>query len=218
MDLAGLLNVDDAYKLDNIIREVNQLGKAQLQILTIEDLQGEDVEHAGIKVAEAWKLGTKKADNGVLVLIAKKERKIRIEVGRGLEGDLPDVYAKRIIEDVMVPEFSHGRISNGIVQGIFQIISKVAPEYLSKRDQQKQLDTPVQVQRLSFGRFLHLAFILFSLFVVFILPRLPGSRRYYGGGWYGGGGFGGGGGGFSGGGGWSGGGGGFSGGGSSGSW
>jgi uncharacterized protein len=214
MDLAGLLNVDDNYKLDHIIRDVNQLGKAQIQILTVNDLQGDVIENASIQVTDAWKLGSKKEDNGILLMVAKQEHKIRIEVGRGLEGDLPDIYAKRIIEDVMIPEFRNGHVSNGIVQGVLQILSKVAPDYLSQRNEQRDLETTQDVKSpASIGRIIHFIFIILSLFVIFILPRFPGSRRYYGGGFYGGGG-----GGFGGGGGWSGGGGGFSGGGSSGSW
>jgi uncharacterized protein len=213
MDMAGFLDRSDQRELTRLLYDYNQQGKAQIQVLILPDLQGEPIESASIKITDAWKLGDKKKDNGILFLIAAQERRMRIEVGQGLEGTLPDITAKQIIADTVTPLFRAGRISDGIVVGVQEIIRNVDKEYaeqkLPERKQPQDDD----------GGDVILIVILFV--VILLLNRVfrggGGGGFFLGGGGFGGGGFGGG--GFGGGGGgWSGGGGGFSGGGASGSW
>ena len=179
-------------------------------------MQGYPVEDASIKIVEKWGLGSKKQDKGVLLLISLAERKIRIEVGQGLEGDLPDAIAKRIIDEVIAPHFKRQDPSRGVLEGVIQIISQVAPDFdsatefgVSPKRQKKGVSTNGLVLML-----------LIALFLLRMLTRLGGMGGGGGGFLGGGGGWSGGGGGWSSGGGssWSGGGGGFSGGGASGSW
>lgn len=214
VDKAGILRTQDEQRIAKIADAFRDAGLAQIQVLTVNSLDGEAVEQASLQVIEKWKLGTAEKDNGILIFVAFKERKIRIEVGQGLEGIVPDIVAGRIIRDVMVPYFRDEDASAGILAGVYSIAQRIEPQALqnigikkNKRDSQ----AGVPIWKIPF-------FILLIFFI--IVQRLSGGgrflrRRGYGGyGGFGGGGFGGG--GF--GGGWSGGGGGFSGGGSSGSW
>jgi len=176
-----------------------------------------------MRVAEAWKLGTKGRDDGVLVVVAVKDRKVRIEVGGGLEGGLTDAQSGRIIRTAIVPAFREGRYGEGLHAAGQQILGALGamPPGMSqapRRQVQKEIPVPIVGALLAFLFSLG-APVLFLLVLGFVILRalLGLGRRGPRGPWGGGGGFGGG--GFSGGGGgWSGGGGGFSGGGASGSW
>ncbi len=109
MDQAGMLNPAEAQRLNQLLIQVHNSGGPQFAILTIESLNGTSVFDASFQTAEKWQLGTEKQDNGLLIFIAKKERKIRIEVGQGLEGDIPDIIAKRAIDKIMTPYFKKGQ-------------------------------------------------------------------------------------------------------------
>ncbi|MBS1970841.1 MAG: TPM domain-containing protein [Bdellovibrionales bacterium] len=211
MDEVGVLRPQDRRDLEDVIRDYNSQGKAQLQVLVIDSLGDLTIEEASIKITDAWKLGTAKKDNGILFLIAPNERKLRIEVGQGLEGALPDVIAKRIIADTVVPLFKARNLSAGIVVGTYQIIKYIDQEYADQH-----LSQPEPEPTKSIPGWVIIVILLLLLFIGRFLPASSfrgGGRGGWGGGGFGGGGFGGGGGG-----GWSGGGGGFSGGGASGSW
>jgi uncharacterized protein len=212
MDEVGVLRPQDRRDLEEVIRDYNSQGKAQIQILVIDSLGDLPIEEASIKITDKWKLGKAKQDNGILFLIAPNERKLRIEVGQGLEGALPDVIAKRIIADTVVPLFKARNLSAGIVVGTYQIIKYIDQEYADQH-----LSQPEPEPAKSIPGWVIIVILLLLLFIGRFLPA-SSFRGGRGGGW-GGGGFGGGGwSGGGGGGGWSGGGGGFSGGGASGSW
>jgi uncharacterized protein len=216
MDLAHMMRVQDERTLDQVLRDLYQSEKIQIQILTVETLDGLAIEQAALKVAEAYRLGTQKEDKGLLILVAKAERKIRIEVGQGLEGDIPDAIAKRIIADVMTPLFRAGRASEGIVSAVALVIERAAPEFAARST---ELSEAAPKNKLGGNA---LVFVLFlMIFGLQLASRVLGFGRFGGRGGFGGyygrgsgwgsrGGFGGGG--------WFGGGGGFSGGGASGGW
>lgn len=208
VDQVGVLRPQDRRELEAVIRDYNNQGKAQIQVLVVQSLGDLTIEEASIKVTDAWKLGTAKQDNGILFLIAPNERKLRIEVGQGLEGTLPDVIAKRIISDTVIPLFKARNLSAGVVVGVYQIIKYVDQEYADQH-----LAQPEPAPTKSIPGWVIIVILLLLLFVGRFLPASSFRGGRGGGGFYGGGGFGGGGGG-----GWSGGGGGFSGGGASGSW
>ncbi|MFZ4404959.1 MAG: TPM domain-containing protein [Pseudobdellovibrionaceae bacterium] len=203
VDQVGIFSATEKNQLGQLLQQFNQSGQAQVQILVVDSLQGEPIEMASIKVTDQWKLGDAKKDNGVLLLVALGDRKLRIEVGQGLEGELTDLKSSRIIRDVMVPLLKSGKSSKAVAAGIYEIFKILNPDFLSQHEDFK----PVKKSKSSVWLILGLL-----LFVVLFGRRGPGGRYYGGGGGGFGGGFGGGGGG------WSGGGGGFSGGGSSGSW
>jgi uncharacterized protein len=232
VDEAGALDGAWAKRLSDLSRAARaQNGGAgpQLQYLLVKTLDGEPIENYSMRVAEAWKLGTKGRDDGVLVVVAVKDRKVRIEVGGGLEGGLTDAQSGRIIRTAIVPAFREGRYGEGLHAAGQQILGALGalPQGVAQaprpQDAKDRLDIPVVGTLLGLLLGLGSPFFVF-LVIAFILVRAlsaakgggrRGPRGPWGGGGFGsGGGFGGGGGG----GGWSGGGGGFSGGGASGSW
>jgi len=125
--------VDNAEILKPATRErVAALAKAhedkttdQIAVLTVTTLGGESIEEYAGRVFAAWKLGQKGKDNGVLVVVAPQEHKMRIEVGYGLEGTLPDVAASRIIRNVMTPAFRNDNFDDGVAQGVEAIVAQL---------------------------------------------------------------------------------------------
>lgn len=214
MDQAGLLDPGVSDELTNAIRAIKSKGGPQLNVLTVDSIDPYTIEEAAIRVAKTWALGTAEKDNGILLMVAKKERKVRIEVGQGLEGNLTDAYSRRIIDYDIIPAFRQGDFSAGIVGGVRGILLRMDPpihleEYLNNAHIVRE---PQQG-----GNVKIIWVIIIFLILMWLMSQGGGRRGLRGGGpYWGGGGFGGGFGG--GGGGWSGGGGGFSGGGSSGSW
>ncbi len=118
MDEVGLLNANTKAQLVNSLLNLRKEQNVQLQVYVVKSLQGEEIESAAIKIFDKWKLGEEKTDKGLLFLIAPNEKRMRIEVGQGLEGDIPDVIAKRIIADVVKPYFQRREFNLGIVQGV----------------------------------------------------------------------------------------------------
>ncbi len=138
-DYAGMISLAVRDKLERELKSFEQSDSTQLVILTIPSLQGETVEDFGIKVAEAWKVGQKNKDNGIILLIAKQERKIRIEVGRGLEGRLTDLLAGRIVDLVISPRFKRGDFDGGFIAGVSALIDATRGEFKAEaRPQARQ--------------------------------------------------------------------------------
>jgi uncharacterized protein len=127
-DLAGMLSLGEAQQLEDRLRTVEEQTTHQIVVLTLPSLQGDALEDFSIRVVDAWKLGQKGNDNGALLLIARDDRKIRIEVGYGLEGVLSDAIANRIIQEVIVPRFRERNFAAGIDSGIFALIHTVRGE------------------------------------------------------------------------------------------
>jgi uncharacterized protein len=117
-DLANMLPPDSEQRLEQSLAELEEATGAQVAVLSIESLEGEVLEDYALRVAETWELGRKDYDDGLLILIAKEERRIRIEVGYGLEGTVPDVMAKRVIDDVMRPRFRAGETGGGVEEAV----------------------------------------------------------------------------------------------------
>lgn len=215
MDEVGILPRSLRQDLSQLLFDFNRRGKAQIQILIVPSIGDETIEQVSIRITDKWKLGDAKKDNGILFLISVNDRKMRIEVGQGLEGAIPDVYAQRIIADTVRPYFRQKRYGDGVYAGVAQLMELADKEFADE----KGLSTADRSDDKGGGIPIFIIIILFI--IISILGRFGGGRgRYYTGGGGGFGGLGGGGFGGSGGGGgsWSGGGGGFSGGGSSGSW
>jgi uncharacterized protein len=116
-------------QLDETLRQLEQTDSTQIVVLTLPSIQGEDLEAFSIRVAEQWEIGRKDFDNGAILMIAKKERKIRIEVGYGLEGSLTDLVSGQIIRNVIVPRFRAGNIDQGVIDGVGAMIAVVRGEF-----------------------------------------------------------------------------------------
>lgn len=210
IDEVGIFSFSQKSQLSKVLKDVYTTNGIQLQVFIAKDLGGDVIENFSIKAVDKWKLGSAKADKGLLFIMAMAEKKIRIEVGQGLEGDITDAQAGMLIQS-LTPYFKRGDFATGILVGVNGLLG------LAKVDSQAtSLGMKKSTRRKPFGGFL-IFLIIFAVIVDSILgirrrsTSILGSSRSHGS-------FGSGGGFSSGGGGWSGGGGGFSGGGASGGW
>jgi uncharacterized protein len=220
-DYAGALSPAERERLEDKLRQRERVSSNQVVVAIFRSLQGESLEDYSIRLAQRWRVGQKGLDNGVVFLIFLDDRKMRIEVGYGLEANLTDAISSSILRDVVAPRFREGRVADGVAAGLDAIDRAIAGAYRAPAPARRQEPAMDAVTVLLF------LFIVGAMAWV-IVPTLLFSRAtrrhgwtggssgwggpYLGGGSFGGGGGGGGGGGFSGGGG------GFGGGGSSGGW
>ena len=219
-DLAGIMRSDVKSQLNASLQELEQKTTAQVLVLTVQSLDNQSIEEFAFNTKEKWKLGQKGKDNGVLIVVAVKDKKYRLEVGYGLESVLPDSLVGTIGREYLVPYFRKGDYSTGIINAAAAVIQTIA-----KHEGVQITGAPGIKRQTSKGKgsavqnILMLLFVLAPIFIMFMRGISSHGSRYsrnntmWGGGYGGGsGGFGGGGGSFGGGGGGSGGGGGASGG------
>lgn len=121
IDKAKLLSIKEREMLQKRIKKIFSNGGPQIQILTVENVQGLEIEDFSIRVAESWKIGSKEDGNGIIIIVAKEERKVRIEVGDGIEGDLTDYKSNQIIQEKIIPQFKLSRFSQGLQAAIIEI-------------------------------------------------------------------------------------------------
>jgi uncharacterized protein len=131
-DYANLLSAQAVQEIESSLSAFERSDSTQIVVLTIPTLEGENLEDFSIRVAEAWKIGQKGTDNGAILLIAKQEHKVRIEVGRGLEGKLTDLVSGRIIRGEISPRFRAGDFDGGVKAGVSAIMEVVRGEYSAK--------------------------------------------------------------------------------------
>jgi uncharacterized protein len=151
-DYAGMISPSAKSRIEEELRAFEQSDSTQIIILTIPSLEGENIEEFGIKVGEAWKIGQKGKDNGILFIVSNQERRIRIEVGRGLEGNLTDLMAGRIIDLVINPRFKQGDFDGGFIAGVSALIDATRGEFRAEQ-------RPVQRRQSGFPPFL--TFLMF---------------------------------------------------------
>lgn len=228
VDDANMLSPATEQQLSGKLATLEQQTGRQLVVVTLPSLQGYEIEEYGYQLGRAWGIGQAKANNGVLFIVAPNERKVRIEVGYGLEPILTDALSSVILQQAVLPRFRGGDMEGGVVAGTDALIQQLAlPDDQAKANVAQAQAAAQQPQRPGLPP---LAIIIMIFFIIMMLRGMFGRRRYGGGlgsalpwiilsgmgggrdrgGW--------GGGGFGGGGGFSGGGGSFGGGGSSGSW
>ncbi len=164
-DYGGMISPSAKSKLEEGLKAFEQSDSTQIVILTIPTLERENIEEFSIKVAEAWKIGQQQKDNGILLIVSKQERKIRIEVGRGLEGKLTDLMAGRIIDQVIKPRFKQGDFDRGFITGASALIDATRGEFKAEQ-------RPIQRRQKGFPPFL--TFLLF--FGIFVLVLGSFSR------------------------------------------
>ena len=129
-DLTQTLSAAEQAQLEQKLAAFEAKKGSQIALLIVPTTQPEDIAQYSIRVVEKWKIGREKVDDGLLVLVAKDDRKIRIEVGYGLEGAVPDLYAKRIISEVIGPKFKQGDYFSGLDAGLNSLIGLVDGEPL----------------------------------------------------------------------------------------
>jgi uncharacterized protein len=130
VDQTATLSSGDVDALQQTIRAFEASKGSQIAVLMVPTTQPETIEQYSIRVAEAWKIGRKKYDDGVLLVVAKNDRKLRIEVGYGLEGALTDATSKRIIDEIITPSFRRGDFAGGISLGVTTMMRIIEGEKL----------------------------------------------------------------------------------------
>ncbi len=171
-DYANLLSSPVKEKLKNILYDFEKETTNQIVIVTFNSLEGESLEDFSIHLAQKWKVGTKKNDNGLILLIFKKEHEVRIEVGYGLEGVLPDAKADQIIRHEIIPAFKKGDFDSGILNGVNSIIKVTKGEYFNTSNRSAEGNN---YNLISIIVFLYLIFpALAFLFIMFLTVQLLG--------------------------------------------
>ena len=175
-DSAGLLQPDQRAALDAKLADYERLKGTQIAVLTVASTAPEAIEQYGIRVADAWKIGRKGTADGVILIVAKDNpralRRLRIEVGRGLEGALPDAVAKRILNEDVAPHFRENDYYGGLVAGVSRIEAVLAGEPLPPPQRQAERRTD------SGGFSLPLLFLLFIV-GSFIVNAMRSRRLSY---------------------------------------
>jgi len=118
VDLTGTLASSDIARLTDTLKDLETRKGSQVAVLIVPTTAPETLEQYSIRVAEAWKIGRKKVDDGAILVVAKDDHKLRIEVGYGLEGALTDVTSQRIIDEIITPKFRSGDFAGGISAGV----------------------------------------------------------------------------------------------------
>ncbi|MCL4233963.1 MAG: YgcG family protein [Deltaproteobacteria bacterium] len=216
-DTAGILDGSQRDRIEQALADFERQTTTQIALLTVPSLDGEDIAAFGIRVGDAWKIGQADKDNGAILIVAPKDRKVRIEVGYGLEGALTDAESSQIIRNVIVPAFRDGNWYGGIAGGLDAMMKATKGEYTAPAGSDNPYRRAEKKQSIFSSILFAIVFIIListpcgrSLLWMMMITSMASSGRSTGGGWSGGG--------SRGGGGFRGGGGGFGGGGSSGSW
>ena len=141
VDQTGTLSAGDIATLTQTLRDLETRKGSQVAVLIVPTTDGEAIEQYALRVAEAWKIGRKKIDDGALLVIAKNDRRLRIEVGYGLEGALTDVTTKRIIDEDVTPKFKTGDFAGGVSAGVDRMVRVVNGEKLPEPEPPHWQDT-----------------------------------------------------------------------------
>ncbi|HEY4985293.1 MAG TPA: YgcG family protein [Bradyrhizobium sp.] len=174
VDQTATLSSDDIAGLTQRLKDLETRKGSQVAILIVPTTAPETIEQFSIRVAEAWKIGRKKIDDGALLVIAKGDRKLRIEVGYGLEGALNDVTAQRIIDEAITPKFRSGDFAGGIAAGVDRIIAVIDGEPLPAPEPRQNSGSSGSIEDL-FNPFLIFAVFIVGAILRATLGRLIGS-------------------------------------------
>lgn len=186
VDDAEILSPEARERIAELSRRHEEKTTNQIAVLTVPSLESENIEDFAVRVFENWKLGQQGRDNGVLLLIAPQERRLRIEVGYGLEGTVPDVIASRIIRDVITPHFKSGQYDAGVTQGLRALITVLEGGALPAVQETSNRKTSPWSRRphmadMSLPKRLAACCALFSLLGIFTLGAIlaPGGLGWF---------------------------------------
>lgn len=185
VDDAHLLSIDQVAALDQKLAALEKQSQRQLVIATVPDLQGQEIEDYGYRLGRAWGLGDKQRNDGAILLVAPKERKVRIEVGYGLEGILTDALSEVIIQREIVPRFKVGDYFGGIDAATDQLIAQLQlPEDQAKQVAAQAAKASEEASRKAAEPHFTIGTVVFLVIfgLVFVVPFLGvmagGGRRY----------------------------------------
>lgn len=183
-DFASQFSATELVALENFLQEVERKTTAEIAVVTVKNLDGGDINDYATRLFEHWGIGKKGKDNGALLIAAIEDRKVRIEVGYGLEGAIPDARAGRILDESVIPYFKNGQYGIGLTEGARALALLAAQEAgigltnslpeapAAAKSSASSNDFPV--------------IIFFVIIVIFIIISSRRNRRFGGGGWIGG--------------------------------
>ena len=160
VDEANILSASVEKEISTVLAAHEVETSNQVVVATVQSLDGRDIAEYGVELGRRWQIGQEGRDNGVILLVAPNERKVRIEVGYGLEGALPDAIAANIVHRVILPRFREGNYKSGIREGVSAILDAIKGEY----------EPRTTVRKRSRGHFGY--FVLFPLFLIFFPTML----------------------------------------------
>jgi len=175
VDQTGTLSSGDIAALTQALQSLEAGKGSQVAVLVVPTTEGEAIEQYSIRVAEAWKIGRKKIDDGALLVVAKDDRHLRIEVGYGLEGSLTDATTKRIIDEDITPKFKAGDFAGGIAAGVDRMIRVINGEQLPAPEPPHWQNPSLLNYIDPLNPFVILGFILAGAALRTLLGRLTGS-------------------------------------------
>lgn len=180
VDQANLLTPQQEAELTGKLEALEKASSRQLVVVTVPDLQGYPIEDYGYQLGRHWGIGQSEANNGTILLVAPTERKVRIEVGYGLEPILTDALSNRFIDQIIIPRFRAGDMGGGIVAGADAIIQQLQapPEQAEQRALEAARERQQQAKSGSSGSIFPLIF--WGIVLAFILFSMVGSRRRFG--------------------------------------
>ncbi|WP_019946487.1 TPM domain-containing protein [Hymenobacter aerophilus] len=167
-DLAGMLRPDEVAQLERKLVAYNDSTSSQIAVVTVPSLGDYDIFDYAQKLYQAWGIGQKSNNNGVLLLVAKQERKARIHTGYGLEGAIPDAISKRIISNTIVPAFKQERYYNGLDRATDQLISLAQGEYKADQTTRQRAPADDSGSGISF-------WLIIGVLILFIMLRNRGG-------------------------------------------
>lgn len=174
-DTAGMLTVEQRAKLENVLKDYETRSGGQIGILLISSTAPEAIEQYSIRVADAWKLGRKGIDDGVILVVAKDNpkalRRLRIEAGRGIQGTVTDAQSKRILEDVIAPHFRQNDFYGGLTAGVAALTVLMDQEHLPAPAK------PAAAQQGDGDLFGNIPFLVFFVIVALIMWRMRDVGR-----------------------------------------
>ena len=171
-DLTGTFSTSQIQTLDSRLRDFERAQGSQIAVLLLPSTQPETIEEYSIRVAEAWKIGRAKVDDGVILVVAKNDRKLRIEVGRGLEGAIPDAIAKRIVSEVIAAHFKSGDFFGGVAAGTDALMKLIEGEALPAPQQRTGTGLAIDFQTIFW---LFVALVLGDAIFKRVLGRVAGA-------------------------------------------
>ena len=180
-DYAGVITEKDKTSMEEVAKEVEEKTGAQIAVLTVKSMEPyASIDEFGMAVAEKWKVGEKGKDTGIIIILAMEERKVRIEVGYGLEGIFNDARVGRILDNTIIPYFRGGDFSAGLRRGMFKIADTIGTEMNVELDERAKMQDNNFTERLCMLIF----FIIFVSIFLMMIRRMNNAkrtgRRYYG--------------------------------------
>ncbi len=169
VDNAQILSPKTKQTLNTMLKNFEQNTSNQIVVVTLKSLQGNSIENYGYQLGRHWGIGQKGKNNGVLLIVAPKERKVRIEVGYGLEGTLTDAKSFLIINDIIIPYFKKGDYDTGVLKGVQAIMDTIKNTFKPEKKEKEEIDEAIPIG----GFALLFLSVLLSKYLTFLKRILP---------------------------------------------